>query len=87
MGKVNDLLIANDLEGAAFFNDEYDTAIIGCTDTGCVVYSYEKMIEWLVEHDDMDYVDAQEYIDYNVVRSVPYMGEQKPVIVYQLLEV
>lgn len=49
-----------------------------------MVYSYDKMIDWLVENDDMDSIEAQEWIDYNVIRTIPYMGDKKPVIVYTL---
>ena len=42
------------------------------------------MIEWLMDADEISSEDAQEYIDYNVIRTVPYMGETKPIIVYTL---
>ena len=42
------------------------------------------MIEWLMDNDNMSSIDAQEWIDYNVIRTVPYMGEKQPIIVYTL---
>ena len=83
--KIEQLLLDNDLEGTAYFTgDTYDTAIMGYTDDGNLVYSYDKMVEWLVENDNMDSIEAQEWIDYNVIRTIPYMGDKKPVIVYTL---
>lgn len=37
-----------------------------------------------MDNDDMDDISAREWIDYNVIRTIPYMGEKKPVIVYTL---
>lgn len=68
----------NDLEGTSYFiDDDYETAILGYTADGNLVYSYEKMIEWLADNNNMDYLTAQEWIDYNVIRAVPYMGDKQ----------
>lgn len=83
--ELEEVLLDNELDGATYFTgDNYDTAILGYTDDGRIVYSYEKMIEWLIEKDDLSYTDAQEWIDYNTIRTVPYMGEKYPIIVYDL---
>lgn len=85
MDRVEELLLDNDLEGTAYFTgDDYDTAILGHTDDGRLVYSYEKMVEWLVENDNMTSDDAVEWLDYNTIRAIPYMGEKAPVVVYAL---
>lgn len=85
MDRVEELLLDNDLEGTAYFTgDDYDTAILGYTDDGRIVYSYEKMVEWLVENDNMIPEDAVEWLDYNTIRAIPYMGEKAPIIVYAL---
>ena len=85
MDRVEELLLDNDLEGTAYFTgDDYDTAILGYTDDGRLVYSYEKMVEWLVENDNMTSDDAVEWLDYNTIRAIPYMGEKAPVVVYTL---
>lgn len=41
-------------------------------------------VDWLVENDNMTQEDAVEWIDYNVLRTIPYMGEKAPVVVYAL---
>lgn len=85
MDRVEELLLDNDLEGTAYFTgDDYDTAILGYTDDGRLVYSYEKMVDWLVENDNMTPDDAVEWLDYNTIRAIPYMGEKAPVVVYAL---
>ena len=83
--EVEQMLLDNDLEGTSFFTgDNYATAILGYTEDGNLVYSYDDMVDWLMDNDDMDDISAREWIDYNVIRTIPYMGEKKPVIVYTL---
>ena len=77
--------LADRFGGFALFEPEYyDDGIVGVTDEGNVVYSYEKLAEALMEHDGMTYEEAVEWLDYNTVRSVPYMGEFKPIIIYDI---
>ena len=54
-----------------FTNPNYASAIIGISTEGNVVYSYERMIDYLMKTDDMTYEDAVDWIDYDVVRSIP----------------
>ena len=85
MDDVRQLLLDNGLEGTAYFKgDSFDTAILGYTEDGKLVYSYDKMIEWLTENDDLSPEESQEWIDYNTIRTIPYMGEKSPIIVYIL---
>ena len=73
--------------GYSLFEPEYyDEGIVGITDNGNVVYSYEKLAEALMKHDEMTYEDAVDWLDYNTVRSVPYMGEYKPVILLSVYD-
>ena len=41
---------------------------------GHVIYSYPRMLEHLVLNDGMTYEEAAEFIDYNTIGSLPYMG-------------
>lgn len=67
--------------------EQLDEAIVGWDmDANHVIYSYEKLIAAF--HDAFDDVDederlqtAVEWVDYNVVRGVAYMGERRPVII------
>lgn len=83
--EVEQMLLDNDLEGTSFFTgDNYATAILGYTEYGNLVYSYDDMVDWLMDNDDMDDLSAREWIDYNVIRTIPYMGDKKPIILYSL---
>lgn len=68
-------------------NPSYVTAAIGTEEiSGRVIYDYEKMVEFLMETDGMTYEDAAEFIDYNTIRAIPYMGESAPIILYPFLD-
>ena len=60
--------------------DGFDDALIGCTYGANVVavYDLDKVIEILVE-EGMEYDDAVEHVDYNVVGS--YVGEKTPIFI------
>ena len=83
--EIKQILIDRDFVGGTIFeNPSYCTAFLGVTDKGQLVYSYEKMIEFLVKEDNMTEEEAIEFIDYNTLRTIPYMGPLHPIIVYDL---
>ena len=65
--------------------DNYETAFVGVTEEGLPVYDYEKMIEYLKQHDGMTDEEAIEWIDYNTIRAMPYY-QPGPVILYPITE-
>lgn len=71
-------------ESIVFENPDYDSAIIGVTDEGNVVYDFNKMVDHLMEHDGMERDEAVEFIEYNAVRALPYAGEGAPIIITML---
>jgi hypothetical protein len=72
-------------EGIKFFvNYSYDDALIGVSDDGRAIYDYEKMIEWLMDEENWSDEEAVEWIDYNTLRALPYLGEGAPIIMYPL---
>lgn len=71
-------------DSVIFDNPDFDDAIIGVTTDGNVVYDYDKMVVSLAEKDGMDLADAADFIDYNTIRSLPYVGESAPIIMYGL---
>ena len=84
MDKIEEMLLDAGCEGAAYFTDpDYAEAIIGTSHDGRCVYSYGRMVECLVAEGSTE-EEAADWIDYNVIRSIPYMGELAPVIVYDL---
>lgn len=75
-----------DLAIGYFTNPNYATAILGMSGDNRLVYSYDKMVEYLLEtNKDWDVINAIEWLDYNVVPTVPYMPNS-PIIVYEIME-
>lgn len=74
------------------FNDEalladgFEGAIIGCAEGAMrdhlVVYDYQRCIEILMERDGMDYEDAVECFDFNVLGA--WMGEGTPLFLHRV---
>ena len=73
-------------DAIVFTNYAYDSALIGVTTDGRAVYSYEKMVDDLMENEGMTYDNAVEWIDYNTIRALPYMGEDAPIVMYNMWE-
>lgn len=81
------ILLENSYEGVKYLtNFSYDTALIGVTEDDRAVYDFDKMVEWLMEDEGFTYDDAVEWIEYNTIRALPYMGEGAPIVMYPLQE-
>lgn len=75
----------HDNENTVFLTSpDYLDAIIGFSQDGRLIYSYDRMIEYLILKDNMSYDEAVEFIDYNTIRAIPYMGEFSPIINYSI---
>ena len=82
---VNLQLRAELPEDAIVFDSmSYDGSIVGVTTDDRVVYDYDKMVEELMEDEGWSYEDATEWINYNTIRALPYLGENAPIIMYTL---
>jgi hypothetical protein len=78
-------LLNAEYEDVIIFKDySYDDALIGVTDNNRAVYDYMKMVDWLVEKEGWTEIEAIEWIDYNTLRALPYMGEGAPIIMFPL---
>lgn len=68
---------------SALLMDGFDEACIGFSqrinEPMLAVYSYLKMVDTLIERDEMDYEEATEYIGYNCLGA--WIGKQTPIIV------
>lgn len=83
--EIKQSLVDEGFEGSAVLeNPDYAIAVIGRSEDGRLIYSYEKMVEFLMVTDGMSREDAIEFIDYNTIRSLPYMGERPPIIMYEI---
>jgi len=63
-----------------------DKAIVGISSDDRAVYDYDKLVEAFCEVDNMTEEEAVEWIDYNVLRSLPYYPNS-PVIMNNLNEI
>ena len=70
-------------QASIFVNPDFDNAIIGITTDDRVVYDYDLMIESLAKKDNMSLDEAQEFIDYNTVRTLPYMPNAPVIMIKQ----
>ena len=73
-------------DSVLFVDPDYDDAIVGVTTEGQIVYDYDKMVADMIVKDDMEGVDAIEFIEYNTIRSLPYSPDPKPIIMYKFKE-
>ena len=69
-----------------FDNPSFDNSIIGVTTDGQAVYDYEKMVEELMNDDDISEQEAIDWIEYNTIRTIPYAGEMRPVVMFTFKE-
>jgi hypothetical protein len=70
----------------AVLADGFDDALIGFSqrinEPLLAVYSLKKIVEMLMEGDDMSYEEALEYADFNILGA--WVGPQTPIFVYPL---
>ena len=84
---VEERILDNGYEDVCLLKDySYDTALIGVTTDNRAVYDFDKMVEWLVETEEFTEEEAIEWIEYNTVRALPYMGSDHPIIMYPLID-
>lgn len=78
--EIIDIIEEINPDAVVFSDEEFITALIGYTDDGRAVYDFNEMVNFLVDRDGMDRLDAADYIDYNTVRALPYYGDNSPII-------
>lgn len=73
----------NDYEKIVFLSDEFVNSIVGFDDNlEKLVYSYQLMRDDLID-EGMEYEEACDYLDYNVVRALPYINNA-PIVYMEL---
>lgn len=65
-----------------FSNYSYDDAFIGVSHDGRAVYDFDKMVKWLMEKENWSQEKAEEWIEYNTIRSLPYFEGKPPIVIY-----
>lgn len=86
--KAAERILAAGYEDVVIFESfSYDDALIGVTEDGRAVYDFDKMVHWLVETEGFTDEEAIEWIEYNTIRALPYMGDDAPIIMYPLEDI
>lgn len=66
--------------------DEFADGAVGLTDDNRLVYSYERLVESLAKAYGSE-EDAVEWLEYNTIRSLPYMSSygNTPLIIHEFV--
>ena len=79
------MLLDNGYEDVTYLtNYSYDDALIGVSSDNRAIYSFNLMIEWLIEKEGLSMDEAIEWIELNTIRALDYSGENGPIIMYPL---
>lgn len=79
---LDEYAIEREMTVKVFDDRAYDNSIVGITDGGVLVYDYEKMVEEIMEEDGCEEIEAVEWIEYNTMRALPYMGDGAPIVIH-----
>jgi len=75
------VLIGNEDEREAY----YPAIVAFDVESGRFIYDYERLVQTFSKEfrdsEDPD-TDAVEWVDYNVIRSLPYYGDKAPFVLY-----
>lgn len=83
--ELREYLTERELTGTVFFDSpSFVKAIIGITESGQLIYDYNLMILAAMEEQEWECEDAIEWIEYNTLRSIPYMGDLHPIVMMPL---
>ena len=72
MSELRDFIAELSPEALVFDNPSFDSAIIGISCEGAVIYSLDLMCEEFARVNECDYMEALEFIEYNTVPSTHY---------------
>lgn len=79
---LKQFLCENESEDAIVFeNPDYVSAFVGISNDGRAVYDYKYMVAHLILEEGMSDEEAIEFIEYNTIRALHYMGEKSPIII------
>lgn len=72
-------------ETVLFENPPYRHAVVGISQDDRLIYSERKILEYLILEEGLSVEDAYEELSYNIIRSLPYMGEKAPIIMSEII--
>ena len=79
-------LLENGYEGVKYLTCfSFDSALIGVSHDDRAIYDYDLMVEWLMDKEGFTEEEAVDWISYNTIRALPYMGNGGPIVISRLL--
>lgn len=78
---VKSLLEDLGYEDVIVFDDYGEETLIEVDSNNRAVYDYEKIAWWLMKNCECTYEEATDCIEYNTIRSLPYVGDDAPIVV------
>lgn len=80
-------ILENGFEDVVILKDfSYDSALVGISEDNRAIYDYDLMVEYLMEEEGWSEIESIEWIEYNTIRALPYMGDRAPIVMYRLLD-
>lgn len=73
-------------DSVVFDNPSFDNSIIGITLDGRTIYDFNKMIQELMTDENWSDEEAIEWIEYNTLRTIPYIDGLSPIIITNIME-
>jgi hypothetical protein len=68
-------------------NPSFDDSIVGVEmNSDRIIYSYDKMIVEYAKDNNCDELEAMDWINYNTIRALPYIGDKAPMIMFEVLQ-
>lgn len=64
-------------------NHTYDKSIVGITEDGRLIYDFNKMVAEFARDEKCSEEEAIEWLEYNTLRAVPYLGDRAPIIMME----
>ena len=84
MDNIDEVVVDAGFDDVLVFDSpSYRSAFLGVSHDNRAVYDYDLMIDYLMETEGWDVDEAIEWIDYNVIRALPYYPNS-PIILHRL---
>ena len=83
--EVREVIRDNYGHDVIFFGEDggpycYDNSIAGITDEGRLIYDIDSILTELMVDNNWTEEEAVDWLDYNVMRSIPYAGPEGPMV-------
>lgn len=80
--KLDEILNELGISAVVFESPAYLNAIVGISHDDRLIYDYDKMIDCLMQEDNMSYEEAMEFINYNTISALPYFPNAPIVLMH-----